>query len=288
MPWPSGSNGDPSTSATNVDAFARWRGRRADVAVVYTERSSWNGIIGAGWLMTDFRGWPGRLVISQPPYPDGQGDLATCASGAYDQRWRTFGDTLVRHARGSSIVRIAWEGNGDFMYWAATTPQDYRDCFRHVAAAIRASDPAVSIEWTVNAHGSQRCNGNAIACYPGDDAVDIVGIDNYDQYPATLTRAAFDRVAASPDGLDYLYAFATAHKKRFAVGEWGVVTGPRGGGDNAFFVNAMFAWFAAHASGLAYEAYFNQCGPSTVVTDLFRCGPANPRAAAAYLADLPR
>jgi hypothetical protein len=100
--------------------------------------------------------------------------------------------------------------------------------------------------------------------------VDIIGIDNYDHYPAATSKAVFDRAAVAQDGLTWLYSFAGKHGKLFSVGEWGVVEGTGGGSDNANFVTWMHAWFAAHAADLAYEAYFSNCDSGGVQSSLFR------------------
>jgi hypothetical protein len=145
----------------------------------------------------------------------------------------------------------------------------------------------VIFDWTINAHDTAAnvCGGVSTTCYPGDDYVDIIGIDNYDHFPASATKADFDRVAAAPEGLDWLLAFAKKRGKLFSVGEWGVVSNPNGGGDNAAFIRWMHAWFATHAVDLAYEAYFSSCENSTVQSSLFRTGPGcvpNPAGADAY------
>ena len=57
------------------------------------------------------------------------------------------------------------------------------------------------------------------------------------------------------------------------------------GTENPDFVRWMHDWFAAHAPGLRYEAYFSDCGAGGVQSSLFRTDARcirNPRSAAAY------
>jgi hypothetical protein len=85
--------------------------------------------------------------------------------------------------------------------------------------------------------------------------------------------------------LTWLYDFARAHGKPFSVGEWGVVSGTGGGGDNPAFVTWMYAWFTAHATELAYEAYFSNCDTGGVQSSLFRTDAdctQNPNSATVY------
>jgi hypothetical protein len=115
--------------------------------------------------------------------------------------------------------------------------------------------------------------------------VDIVGIDNYDHYPWSPTAAVFERTAAKPEGLSWLYAFARAHGKLFSVGEWGVAPTGDAGRENPDFITWMHEWFAAHSQYLAYEAYFSNCDAGRVQSSLFRTDSTclrNPQSAATY------
>jgi beta-mannanase len=213
--------------------------------------------------------------------------LAGCAAGDYDRQWRNFGKLMVEHGRGDSIVRLGWEMNERTMAWRATDTAAYIGCYRHAATAVRAANPDVVLDWSINAHGSPDglCSGLATNCYPGDEYVDIIGIDNYDHYPWSPTKAAFDRTALAPEGLTWLYDFALAHSNPFSVGEWGVVPTGDAGKENPSFIRWMHEWFAARAPHLAYEAYFSDCGEGGVQSSLFRTDSActkNPSSAAVY------
>jgi hypothetical protein len=283
-------------SAADLTAFSTWRGRQVDVGVGAVSRDGgWDGMR-SQWLFDAYKNFPGQLVVSAPMWPERQGSLAECATGAYDQRWATLGKVFVDNKRATAILRLGWEANGDFAYWSAGEPQAdggfrstalgaqrYRECFRRVVAAVRTTAPYLLIDWTVNAHGSPTCDGRATNCYPGNDVVDIVGIDSYDAWPVSKDQASFDRQAGQPEGITAMYTFARNHNKLFSVPEWGVAPGATGGGgfDNPFYITAMLSWFAARAPYLAYEAYFNLCH-SEVDSDIYACGPVNPKAGAAY------
>jgi beta-mannanase len=295
--WPgafgkSGVNGDPSIDSASVEAFCSWRGRTCGIAHVYTDRSSWSKMMrGSGWVFDNFASFPGQLVISQGLVPDGAaGDLKACAAGDHDQDFRDFGALMVQKGRGASIVRLGWEFNGTFMTWAATNADQWIQCYRHAANAIRAGNPGVTLDWTINAHGtpSNVCGGRSTNCYPGDAWVDIIGIDNYDHAPSASSDADFARIAAAPDGLSWIYDFAKQHGKRISVGEWGVAptSDYNNSGENPNFIRWMHDWFAAHAADLAYEAYFNDC-EAGVGSNLYRpvssgCARQNVAAAALY------
>jgi hypothetical protein len=293
--WPgatglSGVNGDPLIDRAHVEGFCTARGRACEVAQTYTDRTAMAAMTsGTGWTFANFADFPGALVVSQGLVPEGRpGDLAACARGAVDSSWRDFGALMVSHGRGDSVVRLGWEFNGEFMAWAGTDATTWIACYRRAVDGIRSTNPQALFDWTINAHHTPAslCGGISTNCYPGDDYVDIIGIDNYDHFPPSATEAEFETVSAAPEGLDWLYAFARRHGKLFSVGEWGVVAGSDdGGGDSAAFIRWMHAWFAAHAEDLAYEAYFSGCAESPVQSSLFRTDAGctlNPRAAEAY------
>jgi hypothetical protein len=296
--WPglhgrSGVNGDPIIDRASVEAFCAWRGRDCEIAVVYTDRSNWDTMTrNSSWVFDNFEGFPGQLVVSQGLVPDDhQADLASCARGEHDRDWRDFGELMVRKGRADSIVRLGWEFNGTFMAWGATDTKAWKACYRNAALAIREVNPRVKFDWTVNSHDTppETCDGDSINCYPGDDVVDIIGIDNYDMGPSATSPAEFATIAAAKDGLDWVYAFAKKHRKKFSVGEWGTAPGHRANtnGENAHFIRWMNDWFTAHSADLAYEAYFNHCGVGEVESNLYRpkgpgCARQNHAAAKVY------
>jgi hypothetical protein len=292
--WPgpnglSGVNGDPDFDTAHVQRFCAARGRSCPLAHTYTDRSSYPSMtMHTTWTFDFFRDFDGVLVVSQGLVPNGREvDLAACARGDFDRYWRDFGTLMVQHERGDSVVRLGWEMNESTMAWRGTDPAAYVGCYRHAADAIRATNPAVLLDWTINGHGTpaRLCGGRSTNCYPGDSYVDIIGIDNYDHFPWAESKAVFDRTAARPEGLTWLYEFARAHGKLFSVGEWGVVPTGDAGGENPQFVRWMHQWFAAHAPHLAYEAYFSDCGEGGVQSSLFRTDPGcikNERSATVY------
>ncbi|MCK9923538.1 beta-mannanase [Frankia sp. AgPm24] len=280
-------------SLEQANAWAAFRGRPNDVVVMYTERSSW-GAITSPWVgrgTSTFAGYAGTWVLTQPLFPDSgpqKGNLASCAAGDYDSYWRQFGRWLVAQGRGDSFVRLGWEFNGLWFAWAATDPQNWIQCFRHASSAIRSTSPTVRIDWNLNAHGSTTPVG-AFDLYPGDQYVDVIGVDSYDQYPPSPTAAAFDDQCNGDAGLCQVITFARTHNKLFSVPEWGVVSqqgskaGRSGaaGGDNPVYVQKMYDTFYHNADILAYEAYFSDAESDNVRSSLVNPN-LNPASAVTY------
>ncbi len=258
--WMSGVAAGTLTQANQWSAF---RGRPVDVVVTFADRSSWETIthpwLGAG--PEKFAGFPGTWVISQPFFPASGGDIGACASGAYNSHWQEFGRWLTNQGRAATVVRLAWEFNGSWFPWSASSrPGSWVGCFQQVVGAIRQTDAQVRIDWTMNSH-----TDGAFGFYPGDAYVDVIGIDTFDMWPASTDENSWNTQCNEAEGLCSVIRFARAHGKKFSVPEWGLVgkqdTGAaaagQSGGDNPFYIRKMHDTFVANADVLSYEAYFN-------------------------------
>ncbi|OHV48043.1 glycosyl hydrolase [Pseudofrankia sp. BMG5.36] len=286
-PWPTGMSAGNSGQA---NTFASYRGRPNDVVVMFTARDSWGSITGP-WIgdsANHFSSFPGTWVVSVPMFPEppsgtnvdtwNQQRMAECASGAFDVQFRKFGNWLNRQGRSDSFVRIGWEFNGKWFAWKAANPQQWVQCFRHEALALISVAPRVRIDWTINARTTLPNGGDPFSAYPGDDVVDVIGIDTYDQYPPSYDTGSFNAKCEDGPllpGPCYVINFAQLHNKLFSVPEWGLVdkgtpAGQAGqaGGDNPFYIQQMARLFRQYRGMLAYEAYFNDSDPRNVNSSL--------------------
>ncbi|OAA25139.1 Glycosyl hydrolase family 26, partial [Frankia sp. EI5c] len=190
--WVSGANANPPN---DLAAWESWVGRSTDIAILFTSRANWETVTRDDWPLADFRPqtYSGQVSIAQPLLVEGSNEAA-CARGEYDSHWRDFGNTLVRNGRPDAIVRLGWEFNGNwFKFWEPKDTGTWKVCFTRAAASIRSTAPQVKIEWTMTAHRDTMVNGdNVWDAYPGDDVVDIIGIDAYDSSPASLTQKIFN------------------------------------------------------------------------------------------------
>lgn len=262
LPWASGVY-VPGSTKVKHEAFATWRGRPLDVAMDWSARWSWNDIVNPGWLYDRWVGTPYTKVFSVAMLPDSDASatIAACATGAYNDRWRQFGTNI--RAKGlddESIIRLGWEFNGNWFKWSAHDPAAWAQCWRQIVSSAEATAPALRWDWTVN-RGAGQSVTDAARAYPGDDYVDIVGIDTYDGWPGATSEATWAQHYSGPYGLKHWADFAAAHGKKLSVPEWGVYPGTgwagHSGGDNPFYVAKMTAFFRSMGSKLAYETYFN-------------------------------
>ena len=284
LPWRSGAAGAGL-------AFAPWRHRALDVLVLYAPHRDW-------WSMSNYlQGpslknlvrWTPQTVLSLAMVPaSAKGQFAACAAGAFDPYFRQFGQLMAQDGAGRAVVRLGIEPNvGSASHpWGVDSVDQipaWVGCFRREAAALKATAPGLRIEWTMAKRG--KLPVNLLAMYPGDDAVDLVGVHYYDTGPVKSTQALWDQYYdatwnGGPWGLGTWLAAARAHGKGLAVSEWGVWDNGQGAAaaDDPVYIRNMYGFFRAHADRLEYESYFDD---RPGVNQIFPVG-AFPRASAAY------
>nr|WP_284288688.1 glycosyl hydrolase [Angustibacter aerolatus] len=207
------------------------------------------------------------LVISQSLVPNGIDPdwRAKGAAGEYDDHVRALARNLVSYDMGGSIIRLAHEANGNWSYdWLGDTAQQRADWKAYWArfAAVMNSVPGASFEfdWTVNAASPAVPFDDY---YPGDAAVDVIGIDQYDWASAWVGKAQPARFAYQRSlalGLDALVAFGKAHGKPLSVPEWGLVPAsiPEGMGDDPAYADLLAA--VVRDNPTRYQSYFEVTG----------------------------
>jgi hypothetical protein len=189
----------------------------------------------------------GRETIGQ--------NLRATADGRHDSDFRLVARYLVAAGYEDAIIRLAHEFDGD---WAPYSARDNTDAFiaafRHVHDVMTAESSAFRFDWTAMVpyfieHG--------LVAYPGDDVVDMIGLDVYWRDPEPISDEVWERVYQPV--LQTHLEFARERGKQVSYPEWG-----RSFADDASFVDLMHDWFVRLPSSgpgsLAYQAYFNEVG----------------------------
>jgi len=273
--WFSGAwAGGGTASTARVKGFGAWRGAPVDAVTMYPEVDNWQSIYESTWHITTFDGLAGPLVYGLPMLPrdaDG-GDLLSIASGEHDWVYRKVAQDLVANGRGTSIIRIGWEPNGDWFPWnaRASDAEQYIAAYRHIVGVLRTVAPNLVIDFDVACGTPLRGQVDRLDAlnllYPGDDAVDLVGCDFYDWYTTkSQDESGWRQAIRPPDavGIADVANFARAHGKGLTYPEWGLAsTEAHGVGDNPFFVEKMRSFFEANADVLVLESYFSEPEPT--------------------------
>lgn len=291
LKWSSGVWANQDRSATQSFLTTVRGGRAADNYLVYTWRNSMaaqnNAQAYRDGLPANFNPATQDLVLGLTTWTsDGAFMTASQAQGI---------GTSICSVDSNAIVRLDWEmnlpdGAGD--NGAALTAANYTAWvarFRAVSIGLKATCPGIRIDFNPNHGGDQTSGCNTTpscsrkAFQAVKDLVTFYGIDSYDSWPpVTASGSGWNAHLTQFNGLDESRAYALANGKKWSVPEWGLWTGSNGGNDDPEYIRRYIAYFAAHASDMGYETYFNEPDPY-INSDLIS---SNPNSRAAYRSSL--
>ncbi|MDB4975888.1 MAG: hypothetical protein JWN48_4229 [Myxococcaceae bacterium] len=238
-------------SVADLTQFEAWLGRPVDGILGYTGAASWTDYDSSvSYSVNLWKALDRRVLWSVPLIPKGA-TLADAAAGKFDDHYRKAAQTLSTFRPQDSVlyVRTGWEFNGDWFPWAAKgKAKEFAGAFQHFVAAFRSVSPRFRFEWNTSIGD---VGMNPEEAYPGDDSVDLIGMDFYwKSFDPTDPTAAWNKMLTQKYGLQWHQAFAAAHGKRTTYAEWGVMY------DNAaVYVQNAKAWFDAH--DIVYQSYWN-------------------------------
>jgi hypothetical protein len=260
-------------SIATLDGFGAMVGHQMSCAMVYVDETTTWQQWETPWILSppsadnNWVSWattPGtsrQLVITQNLIPSDveSGDwLDAGAGGDYESYARTFAANLVAAGLGNSIIRLAPEANGTWKNDSlGTTPQQWAlwDQFWSNTVNAMRSVPGANFQfdWCIN-YLYRDLPLSEI--YPGNNVVNIIGIDVYDDGNLGSTGAArWNSADTGADGVQAVVNFAAANGKPLSIPEWGVDTVAHGGGgDDPAFVNGIASVVANNPT--AYQSYF--------------------------------
>jgi beta-mannanase len=261
-------------SASELRQFENWLGRPVDQIPAHTGRADWNDWIGSiKWAVELWSPLNKPICWTIPMFAD-QGNLHEAATGAYQDYYKQAARTLAQTRRSDDViyVRTGEEFNGNWMPWsAAGREQDFVKAYRRFVEAFRSVSDRFRFEWNVNIRETRM---NPADAYPGDDVVDVIGMDFYynTKWNPTNAAKAWDQMVDSQYGLQWLEDFAKAHGKPTAYPEWGVNFDGAGP-----YIERAAQWFSSH--NVLYQSVWNSndAFPGKLTDNQY------PRAAAAYI-----
>ncbi len=275
--------GSDAAGVERATALERWLGDGARLTVghTYLPGDLWSNIEGRPEFLRPWAEWrraaAERLfVLNVPMLERSEADLpdrevaallTAGAEGRFDHHFRALAERLVELGLGDTVLVLGWEMNGvTYTHRCAPDPEAWRAYWRRIVTAMRAV-PGQEFRFDFAPSRGRDAIGWD-ACYPGDDVVDIVGLDTYDQPPGDT----FEEHVAQEYGLAHHVAFAEAHDKPISFPEWGLFRN----GDNPEYMRRMLEWIAEHRP--VYHTISDYC-PHGV----WHCAE-NPASAAVYRA----
>lgn len=255
--------GSDEEAFRRADGMRAWlRGTRQRVGHTYLPGDRWSNIEGLPRFLSPWARWRAggedRLFVLNVPMLPGNEEphtdagvrrlLAEGAAGRYDHRFRTLAQRLVRLGLHDAVLVPGWEMNGTtYTHRCGPDPHAWKTYWRSLVTAMR-SVPGQEFRFDFAPSRGE----DALAwplCYPGDDVVDIIGMDTYDQPPGE----DFDDYITQPYGLRAHVDFAAAHGKPISFPEWGLFRN----GDNAAYMRRMLEWMTEHPP--VYQTISDYC-----------------------------
>ncbi|WP_069741727.1 glycoside hydrolase family 26 protein [Streptomyces sp. EN23] len=260
--------------------FSRWLGgAELRVGHTYLPGDLWVNIEGSPDFLDAWADWrradPDRMFVLNVPMlerneervPDDEVRtlLRAGAAGDYDQHFTRLAGRLVELGVPDTVIVLGWEMNGTtYTHRCGPDPTSWKAYWERIVTAMRAvpgqefrfdftpSRGRDAVPWT--------------ECYPGDDVVDIIGMDSYDQPPGET----FDDQVTDPYGLQKHVDFAAERGKPISFPEWGLFRN----GDNPEYMRRMLEWIDRHEP--LYQTVTDYC-PHGV----WQCG-SNPRSSEVF------
>ena len=251
-----------TTPAPDLASDETWLGAGIDFVHMFCESgngsSTWaqNLAIVQG-LVSSYAGinrcydWAFPLCSTSEP-------LSETVAGLHDGVILQMAQAIAAFDKSTSFipVRIGWEFPYASAYpWSSQGKEAlYVTAFRRVALLLKSIDPRFAIQWI--GCPQQIVNGNPYdptPAYPGDDVVDIVGMDCYwvaSDFSTFSGTQAFYYRRTNPFSLDWYYNFAQAHSKLFSTPEWGLAA------DQPDCMNAFAEWLRPKV--VSHHGYWNK------------------------------
>jgi hypothetical protein len=270
------------TAATN---FAKWRGRKLDSIMYFPGRGSDNDL---NYRINQLDSWAGYRIFSVPCQPDKTGNLGT--STTYTNFWKQWGTDAKAQGwnDGRTIVRLNWEGNGNWYAWAWVNGGSalFVQTYMNVVNAIRSTAPKMLFDFTMNRNNNYTGQDwrTAIAD-PLINHYDIIGLDSYDDFPGAPNLSLWNQQIAQNPGPTSIADYCRTKGKMMWFQEWSSSHRPDGspGNDNPFYITQMWTWMNANIDILAGETYYEDNGTNSQNGTLYSSS-FNPNAGAAYRA----
>ena len=238
-----------------AEAFTEVVGRPVRYALDYLDDSSWQSISDPRWLLDHWVGSGLDMIWGVPMLPAYGGTLADGASGVYNGEFELLAENMVASGQGSSVLMLGWAPTSSGLPWSVSTSAEaaqYTAYWQQIVATMRAVPGAhFAFEWDAGQVGGAIPTYEA---YPGDDYVDIIATDAFDNMtPPPGTTDRWDAVVSGSYGPRWASSFAARHHKSFMIAEAGcdpdVAAG--GGGDDPDFVQDLLTFSAAqHATAV--------------------------------------
>ena len=260
---------EPQDFLDNLAQFEKWFGRPVDAVLSYAAIGSWKELEGTVARNAGFWAKADRTVLFSIPLIPARttgkekATLADAGKGLYNDHYKTLAQTLARFRPGDKViyVRTGWEFNGGWFPWTVHGGRgdDFIAAFQQFVTTFRSVSPRFRFDWCPVWGDQVRGNNGKPASladfYPGDEYVDVIGLDVYNETKYTKVADPVKRwqfYLRRGHGLNWHRDFAAKHGKPMSFPEWG---GVGTAGDDVYFIEHFHKWIMDN--NVVYHTYWN-------------------------------
>lgn len=295
LPWLSGIEKDSDAA---IASFAGFRGREIDIVTAYIELDEAND----GWqaMIDDTDSNPNQimermenqgikmaygipLLITAEKY-----QFTKCKRGNFDTYHQQIATKIARvYYDKLFYIRLGWEANRGYPWSFAGKDDkasdgdlaDYAEAWARIARIYQTTlGDKLKMVWNHLKDGNIPIGAH----YPGDDVVDVIGVDPYDNEQGLGSGwidddaawakflGSYNKTTGDVRGIKGFLDFAKDKGKTLSFDEWGPTnrlynskTNPTpdpDGSDNAYYCAAMFKFMMDNRAYFEFETFFNGPG----------------------------
>lgn len=282
LPWATGVyNNHSRDHRPEYEEVTEWLDRRCDVFDVYYRKRRWSDLEDAAELNTAKVRELSELGLTcscaVPLLPDNaERDYEQGLDPETDRYYLAMIKSWKASGVKNLLFRPGWEFNiSAGIPWSITKREHiplFVELYRKVSDMLRNDFPDATLIWNPGKN-TVRAIRSIDDCWPGDEYVDVIGLDYYDNgFPEDrfcLTEEDWEATAGAgsaekPAGILSWREYARGRGKPFAVPEWGITNRPdnpepNGITDRPLFITKMHEFFrdTARDGSLHHECYFN-------------------------------
>ncbi|HEY6737081.1 MAG TPA: glycosyl hydrolase [Candidatus Saccharimonadia bacterium] len=250
--------------------FGTWRGSPTGIVGTWSDNSA--ECQATQCALSGYDDWNGAVDAAIGGFYGGE-SWQSAASGAYDTRFRQALQQIYAHWGSKTIVfiRFAHEFNGDWYDWKVTSGNvdAFKTTWQHVHQMVKEEliDKGKNAQLVWSPNDGNHSDATAEQMWPGDQYVDVVGVDSYgwEGDTAAPTAGSID----NPRGIEMWRQFAQKHGKPMSFPEWG--TDPSHTYDEPQYIKDMNTFMTQHAGSgpgqIIYDVYFNAWGADKIYPD---------------------
>jgi beta-mannanase len=249
--------GTANETTAEVSAFETFLGTPVTNAMAFANGTTWANLQ-ANAVDATVLGTTHSIHWSVAIPSDGTTTLAQVAAGMWDSQFKTLANLFLATRPSDAIifVRIFWEFQNTSFAWNSVGKEaSYTGAFRRVTQLFLNISKKFRFIWCPawnTTVAGQSTAYNPVQAYPGNQFVDVVGMDVYytTQTDGTDPNAAWRFKQAAPFGLNFISSFAFANGKPQSIDEWGINTDVA-----SQYISAQLEWF--EANNVALYNYFD-------------------------------